>query len=196
MKKLLITAVFTAICTFTFAQSKSGFGIKGGLNYNANGDYIESAQAVAENPDRNVGYHIGIFYKLGGGSFYFKPEFMFTKTKSDYPEGEFDLSKLDLPALVGIRLVGPLSFFIGPDFQYILNTKFDGISINDIENDFTVGVHLGFGVNLGKLGVDVRYERGLSENEASFINTKVTSLPTSRIDTRSDQIILSLSVKI
>ncbi len=195
MKKLLFTAVLTAFCTLSFAQSKGGFGIKGGLNYNANGDYLQSAEAVIENPDRNVGFHLGVFFKIGG-KFYFRPEFMYNKTKSEYSDGNLDLSKIDVPALVGIELIGPLHIFIGPDFQYILNTEFDGISIDDIENDFTVGLHLGVGVNLGKLGVDLRYERGLSQNEATFINSNITDLPTSRIDTRSDQIILSLSVKI
>ena len=195
MKKLLLTVVFITSYAITFAQAGSGFGIKAGLNYNANGDYLESAQAVAEDPDRNVGFHIGVFYKLGK-KIYFRPELMYTKTKSEYPDGDFDLSKLDVPALVGFKIIGPLHFLIGPDFQYILDTDFDGISIDDIENDFTVGIHLGVGVNLGILGVDLRYERGLSKNEATFINTNVISLPESRIDTRSDQIILSLSVKI
>lgn len=195
MKKTLLAVVFAVICTATFAQSDSGFGIKGGLNYNGNGDYIESALAVAENPDRNVGFHLGVFYKLGGKIF-FRPELMYTKTKSDYSDGEFNLSKLDLPALVGIKIIGPLQLFAGPDFQYILNSKFDGIKIEDIKSDFTVGVHIGIGVNLGKIGADIRYERGLSKNEATFINTNITSLPESRIDTRSDQVILSLSVKI
>ncbi len=196
MKKTLLTVVLAVICTATFAQSSSGFGIKAGLNYNGNGDYLESAQAVAEDPDRNVGFHFGVFYKLGGGKIFFKPELMYTKTKSEYSDGDFDLSKIDVPALVGIKVIGPLHFFLGPDFQYILNTEFDGIDIDDIENDFTVGLHIGVGVNLNIVGIDLRYERGLSDNEANFINTNITSLPDSRIDTRPDQIILSVSVKI
>lgn len=195
MKRTLLCAAFAASCFISTAQSDNGFGIKAGLNYNANGDYVESAQAAVQNPDRNVGYHFGVFYRLGK-KVYFRPELMFTKTKSDYPDGEFDMSKLDLPALVGIKLIGPLHIFAGPDFQYILNTEYDGIKIEDIKNEFTVGVHFGVGVNLGPVGVDIRYERGLSENEATFINDNVVSLPESRIDTRSDQVILSLSLKI
>ena len=196
MKKSLLAVVLAVICTTTFAQSDSGFGIKAGLNYNGNGDYLESALAAAEDPDRNVGFHFGVFYKLGGGKIFVKPELVYTKTKSDYSDGDFDLSKIDLPALVGIKIIGPLHLFAGPDFQYILNTEFDGIDIDDIENDFTVGMHIGVGVNLGRIGADIRYERGLSDNEATFINTNISSLPESRIDTRPDQVILSVSVKI
>ncbi len=195
MKKSLLTVVLAVICSATFAQSKSGFGIKGGLNYNANGDYLESAEAVAQDPDGNAGFHLGIYYRFGKKT-YVRPELMFTKTRSEYPDGQFDLNKLDLPVLVGIKIVGPLYLFAGPDFQYILNTKYEDITIDDIESDFTVGIHFGAGVNLGPVGVDLRYERGLSSNEATFINDNIVGLPESRIDTRASQLILSLSVKI
>ena len=195
MKKSLLTVVFALLCSATFAQSQSGFGIKGGLNYNSNGDYFESAEAIAQDPDGNAGFHLGVYYRFGK-KIYVRPELMFTKTRSEYPEGQFDLNKLDLPVLVGIKVVGPLYLFAGPDFQYILNTKYEDITIDDIESDFTVGVHIGAGVNLGPVGVDLRYERGLSANEATFINDNVIGLPESRIDTRSSQLILSLSVKI
>jgi hypothetical protein len=41
---------------------------------------------------------------------------------------------------------------------------------------------------------DFRYERGFSDNEATFINTNITNVEADRIDTRPDQLILSLSV--
>lgn len=194
LQKTLLVAVFAFFGTTAFAQSGSGFGIKGGLNYGANGNYFESAEAAAKDPDRNIGYHIGIFGKLGN-RIYFRPELMYTKTKSDYEGEEFDISKLDAPMLLGIKVIGPLNVFAGPAFQYILDSEFEGIGINDIDNDFSVGLHIGAGVNLGKLGVDLRYERGFSDNEAKFINTNIAALPNSRVDTRSDQLILSLSVK-
>lgn len=197
MKALQTTLLMTVFALFGMtasAQTGSGFGIKGGLNYGANGDYFESAGEVAKDPDRNIGYHIGVFGKLGN-RFFFRPELMYTKTKSDYNGNKFDLSRLDAPMLVGVKVIGPLNVFAGPAFQYILDSEFDGIGINDIENDFSVGLHIGAGVNLGKLGVDLRYERGFSENEAKFVNTNITSLPDSRVDIRPDQLILSLSVK-
>ncbi|SDM32859.1 porin family protein [Kriegella aquimaris] len=195
VKKTLLVAVFALVGTAAFAQTGSGFGIKGGLNYNANGDYFESTGDAAKNPDRNVGYHLGIFGKLGN-RVYLRPELVYTKTKSDYDGDEFTMSKLDAPILVGVKIIGPLHVFAGPAFQYILNTEFDGISIDSVENDFTVGLNIGAGVNLGKFGIDLRYERGFSDNEAEFINTNITTIPPSRVDTRPDQLILSLSLKI
>lgn len=195
MKKTLFIAALTLMGFSANAQSGSGFGIKGGLNYNANGDYIESVGNAAEDPTRNVGYHVGVFGKLGN-RIYVRPELVYTKTKSDYDANSFDMSKLDMPVLAGAKVIGPLNVFAGPAFQYILKSEFDGISIDNIENDFTMGLNLGVGVNLGKVGVDLRYERGLNTNEADFINTNITTVNESRIDTRPDQLILSLSVKL
>jgi len=195
MKKSFLMAVFAFVSLTAFAQKDSGFGIKGGLNYNANGDYFDAAEDAIKDPSRNVGYHIGLFGKLGN-RFYVRPELVYTKTKSDYDGDSFDMSKIDVPVLIGTKIIGPLHVFAGPAFQYILDSEFEGISSNEIESDFTVGLNIGAGVNLGKLGVDVRYERGFSSNEADFISSNVTELNPNRLDTRPDQIIVSLSMKL
>ncbi|MEW4924090.1 outer membrane beta-barrel protein [Algibacter sp. 2305UL17-15] len=175
-----------------YAQTQTGFGIKGGLNYNANGDYFESISDNAQNPDRNVGYHVGLFGKIGK-KVYLRPELVYTRTKSDYKDDTFELSKIDAPVLVGVKVLGPISVFGGPSFQYILDSEFEGININNVEDDFSVGLNFGIGLNFKKLGIDLRYERGFNNNEAKFINTNVGSVE-SRLDTRPDQLILSLSL--
>jgi hypothetical protein len=196
MKKTLLTAVLVLMGATAFAQSDSGFGIKAGLNYGANGDYFDSVEDAYKDPDGNVGYHIGFFGKLGN-EIYFRPELVYTKTKSDYENNSFDMSKLDLPLLVGVKIIGPLHVFAGPAFQYILDTDFEDVTLGDVENDFTVGMNIGAGVNLGKLGIDLRYERGFSDNEISVIDANLESgLNPGRVDTRPDQLILSLSLKL
>lgn len=191
-KTVLLVLFFLAATALTHAQTATGFGIKGGLNYNANGKYFESISSNAKNPDRNVGYHIGVFGKVGN-QIYFKPELVYTSTKSDYDDDSFKMQKLDLPMLVGVKVLGPVSVFGGPSFQYILDTEFDGITIGDVENDFTVGLNFGIGLNLDKLGIDLRYERGFSDNEATFLDNNGIDTG-DRIDTRPDQLILSLSL--
>lgn len=192
MKKiLLVLALFTA--SLTYAQS-GNYGVKAGLNYNGNGSLTSSAGEVLDNPDRNVGYHVGVYGKIGS-SLYVRPELVFTSISSSYEGGrDFKMQKLDLPVLAGVRVFGPLHAFIGPAFQLTLNTDYDDAELSDVKNDITVGLNVGLGVSLGRLGVDVRYERGFSDNEASFINSNITELSNGSIDTRPDQIILSLSV--
>ncbi|MDX1364896.1 porin family protein [Arenibacter latericius] len=192
MKKTILLAAFALVSITAFAQNDPGFGIKGGLNYGANGDYFESAENAYKDPKSNVGYHVGIFGKIGD-KIYLRPELVYTKTKSDYDNNSLEMSKLDLPVLLGVNLVGPLHVFAGPAFQYILDTDYDGITIGDVENDFTVGLNIGAGISFGKFGIDLRYERGFSENEVTVIDGVFSG---DRIDTRPDQLILSVALSL
>ncbi len=204
MKNSLLTAAFAMLSIAAFSQSDSGFGIKAGLNYSQNGDLIASVDDAAENivqgSDSKVGYHVGIFGKLAFSRLYLRPELVYTKTQSAYNlaalEGgtKYDMSKLDLPVLLGAKIIGPLHVFAGPAFQYILSNDLENFSINDAEKDFTVGLHIGAGVDLGRLGLDVRYERGLSENEAEFVGEKVNI--DGRVDSRPSQVIFAVSLKL
>lgn len=192
MKKLFFATLFlfTAI---SFAQTDTGFGFKAGLNYNSNGDYFESISSTAQNPDRNIGYHFGVFYKIGN-ELYLKPELVYTSTKSAYDDDDFKMQKVDLPVIVGLKVLGPVSVFAGPSFQYILDSEFGGISINNIERDFSVGLNFGIALNLEKVGIDLRYERGFSSNEASFISNNLGGNAVSKLDTRPNQLIVGLSL--
>ncbi|MBA6154584.1 outer membrane beta-barrel protein [Gelidibacter maritimus] len=188
MSKNLVLAGF-ALAAFTFsttAQNGDGFGIKAGLNYNGNGKYFESIEANAKNPDKNVGFHVGLYGKIGD-RFYFKPEVVYTQTKSEYGNDAFKMKKIDAPMLIGVKVLGPVSVFAGPSLQYIIDTEFEGITINDLENDFTVGLNFGIGLNFNRFGVDLRYEKGLNKNQATF------GIPESRLDTRPEQLILGIS---
>lgn len=180
-------------CITLNAQNEGGFGIKGGLNYSGNGDFFNSVSSNSEDPGNNIGYHVGIFGKIGN-KVYLRPELVYTKIKSDYDSGDLDVAKLDLPILVGLKVVGPLHIFAGPSLQYILNTEFEGISIDDIENDFSIGFNFGIGLNFNSFGIDLRYERGFNENEATFLDNNLGV--GGRIDTRPEQLILSLSIKL
>lgn len=202
MKNSLLVAAFAMFSIAAFSQSDSGFGIKAGLNYNQNGDLIASVGDAAENivqgSDGKVGYHVGIFGKLAFSRLYLRPELVYTKTQSAYNlDGgtKYDISKLDLPVLLGAKIIGPLHVFAGPAFQYMLSNDLENFSINDAEKDFTVGLHIGAGVDLGRLGLDVRYERGFSENEAKFVGENVTDI-SGRVDSRPSQVIFAVSLKL
>lgn len=191
MKQLFLIAILLT-STFTISQTDTNFGIKGGLNYNANGNYFESASDTYENPDRNIGYHLGVFGKFGD-SFYFRPELVYTATKSNYDSGDFDMKKLDGPLLIGVKVLGPISVFGGPSFQYILDSEFENVNIDNIKNDFSIGLNFGIALNFENFGLDLRYERGFSENEATFLNNNGIEI-NDRLDTRPDQLIFSLFV--
>lgn len=198
MKNLFLSVLL--LSTFAgFSQSDSGFGLKAGLNYNSNGDLFAEVPAAAEDitegSDSKVGYHVGVFGKLDFPKIYLRPELVYTKTKSEYDGSDFDMSKLDLPVLLGYKIIGPLSVFAGPSFQYILDTELEDAEIEDIKSDFSVGLNIGAAVSLGNFGIDVRYERGFSKNEAEFIYDEVPDSQ-GRLDSRPSQLIFSLSFKL
>lgn len=194
-KKILLSVLFAiSITTLAIAQSGSGYGIKGGLNYNGNGDYIDSITTTKENPTNATGYHIGVFGKIGS-KLYIKPELMYTKTKSQYNAGDLSMQRLDAPILVGLTVLGPVSVFAGPALQYILDSDFEDANIESIKSDFTMGLNFGIALNLTKVGIDLRYERGFSKNEATIIANN-TSANVGKLDTRPEQLILSVSVKL
>lgn len=195
MKSICLFSILSLFSIITlFSQTGSGLGIKGGINYNGNGDYFKTITSTIENPDRNIGYHIGIYGKLGS-KIYFRPELIYTSTKSDYIAGTFELKKLDAPLLAGLKVIGPVSVFTGPALQFILDTNLDDATVSNVENNFSIGVHFGIGLNFKKLGLDLRYERGFSKNEATIILNN-TNVNPDRLDTRSEQLILSASYKL
>jgi len=181
--------------SFAHAQSDPGFGIKAGLNYGGTGDIRDSAENAYQDPSSDIGYHVGVFGRTGEKLF-LRPELVYTKLNSTYEDDDFSMQKLDLPVLVGLEVIGPLQVFAGPAFQYILDTEYDGITLGDVKNDFTVGLNVGAAIALGKLGVDLRYERGFGDNEAEFLDSNGIITSGSRIDTRPDQLILSVSLNL
>ena len=199
-KKILVLSI-ALLSTVFYMNAQSGFGVKGGLSYNTNGElseFVNETGTIIENEGKGKsGYNVGIYGKIGLGPIYLKPELVYTKTTSEYELNseivDYKIARLDMPVLVGLKLIGPLSIFAGPAFQYTLENDFNDIKYNDIENEFTVGFNFGAGLDLGRLGLDVRYERGFNENEATFIENSTTSY---RLDSRPEQIIFSLSYRL
>ncbi|WP_046744537.1 outer membrane beta-barrel protein [Kordia zhangzhouensis] len=196
MKNNLLCFVFLLASATAFAQ----FGVKAGLNYNSNGelrfeDVANAGQNIVEDSgDEKIGYHFGAYYDINFSRLYLRPEIVYTKTKSEYGSSDYDMSKIDVPVLVGLNVVGPLSIFGGPSFQYILDNDLENVTISDVENEITVGFNFGAAVKFGNIGLDVRYERGFTENEAEILNSNNVRIGT--LDSRPSQIIFSLSVRL
>ncbi|WP_438962900.1 porin family protein [Nonlabens sp.] len=192
MKKLFVILILFSVPCLSIAQEDDGIGIKAGLNYGSNGDLSENGQTIIDNPDANFGYHLGLFGKINLGSFYVRPELSYTVLNSEYDRTALEVKKLDAPVLLGYMIFDPVHVFIGPSFQYILDTDLENIDFKDVQEDFSIGLQIGVGVNLGNVGIDVRYERGLTDSEAEFSN--LGDLGT--LDTRPQQLILALSIKL
>ncbi|PHQ61201.1 MAG: hypothetical protein COC08_05875, partial [Maribacter sp.] len=175
---------------------------KVGLNYNSNGNLEDDLTSINISSDGAAGFHVGLFAEMKLPLFiYIRPEFVYTHTNSSYEFLDFSsdltIDKIDAPILAGIRFLKIGRIFLGPSFQYIINSDltysdaFDEIK-KVSSSDFSMGAQFGFGIELGKLGVDVRWERGLSDTEIKYIGMIDDELSNLTVDARPEQFILSI----
>ena len=105
----------------------------------------------------------------------------------------YSFQKIDIPILLGKKIFGIGNVFIGPSFQYILASNFEISDISTVDADgFTMGLQFGGGVEFGKLGIDLRWERAFSGIKSKL----VSNLGNVNYDTRINQIIIGLSYKL
>ncbi len=194
MKTFIVAAL---LLIGSSAMAQSSYGIKGGLNYGATGEYENYSQVIGdastiENGKEKTGYHLGFYGKLEIVGIFIQPEIVYTKLKTEYNAFDYNLSKIDAPILLGINLLGPLHIKAGPSFQYMLKNEIKNstLAISEVENDITLGYQVGGGLNLGRLGLDLRYEGAFKENNAFG---EMASDSNFRLDSRPSQWILSLS---
>jgi hypothetical protein len=200
MKKILLVFVLA----FGLSQTSSAqidFGIKAGLNYNNNGEdsFKNARNDIVDGASAKTGFHGGLWFrgKIPLLGLYIRPEIVYTQVKTEFEQQsgseDYSFKKIDVPVLIGKRFLGFANAFIGPSFQYILDDEISFDNLNSDEFDkFSVGLQLGAGVEFGKLGIDVRWERGFSDNEASF----VSGADNFTIDNRVNQIIFGVSLEL
>ncbi len=199
-KSILICCIAIACSQFTRAQV--GFGVKGGVNYNS--ESIDNASVdVFEGAEGKTGYHAGIWLRFKAPiiGLYIRPELVYTSLKSEVlykgtnTTTSYNFQKIDIPVLLGKKFFGVGNLFIGPSFQYILSSDFSINNLSDVDaKGFTVGLQFGGGIELGKLGIDVRWERGFNGIESKFLDVSADTTVT--FDTRIDQIIFGLSYRL
>lgn len=202
MKKVIVLLCITfGISQLSNAQID--FGLKGGVNYNSN-SIKETTQDVFNGAKSKTGFHGGIWLraKIPVIGFYIRPELVYTNLENtvNYSNGlvaakttAYSFQKIDIPVLLGKKVFGIGNVFIGPSFQYVLASDFEISDLKEIDSKgFTVGLQFGGGIEFGKLGLDIRWERGFSDIESSFLDGTTNV----EFDTRVNQIIIGLSIKL
>ena len=206
MKKVLLVLCLTlGLSQISTAQIQ--FGVKGGLNYNSD-SFNDVKDDVFSGAKGNTGFHAGIWFsgKLPIIGIYIRPEIVYTQLKNEVtylPKGltnsvntTYSFQKIDVPILVGKKFLGFANAFVGPSFQYILDSDFGLSTLEKVEiSSFSMGIQFGAGVEFGKLGIDVRWERSLSDAETKFVDNQNGGNQIN-FDTRSNQIILGISYRL
>jgi len=215
--KNLITALLLALGATQFTHAQIDFGLKGGINYNSDSFDVNALEAIKEDITKGetkskTGFHAGLWtrIKLPMVGFYIRPEIVYTALKSEASSSgetlaDFSFQKIDIPVLFGKSFLKVAHVFIGPSFQYVIDGDLDFKNITEIDTEsietkvdgLTVGAQLGLGLEIKNIGIDVRWERGFSDIESSFLGNQAdgTSFEDVDFDTRVNQFIVSLSVK-
>ncbi|MCK5824676.1 MAG: outer membrane beta-barrel protein [Ichthyobacteriaceae bacterium] len=185
MKKTLL--ILLTIFAFNTVNAQIDIGIQGGPNYNWSG--FEYDNYTTKN---SAGWHIGALVKIEFSEIglFVEADPTYTKLNVEIVRDNFDLEllstdRLDLPVLVGIKVLGLLRIFAGPVFSSNVNTVATIKDWNvDVEDEISTGFQIGAGVELGSMIVDVRYEGG------SDSDIKINGI---EFDNRSNQILLNVA---
>lgn len=183
MKKIIFTALLICVNFFAFAQVLPSFqfGLKGGMNLS------QFRTTNSFSSDNRAGYYAGVWARIGAAGIHLQPELYLsgknaTLENSAGLENKVKFTSLDVPILVGTKIgaagIG-LRLNTGPVISFILNEdqSFSQAAAGVFNGDFkgqNFAWQFGAGLDIGKLGVDLRYELGLSKiNSGSYSATKL-----------------------
>ena len=160
-------------------------GIKAGINYS--NVYSESGDGYVA--DGKVGFAGGVFVSIPLNELVgIQPELLYSqkgfKTQGTFFDGEITSSYLDLPILLQIKPTENISILAGPQFSYLLSTKYElnGFSaideedLDDNNNRATLGISAGVDFTVQNFLISARGSWDLSkvnkDNSTSDINYK------------------------
>lgn len=191
MKKLTIIFV---LAVFALAGNAQGFldaGLKAGINASKISANIDDYNAQTINK-----YLFGAFARINIGRFYIQPEAYYNSKGGEYIDevnastiNSFDLKTIDVPALIGIKLIDQkalnLRIMAGPVFSFVTDKSVKGQLTESAMKDNFFGWQYGAGVDFLFLTLDARME-SYSDN----------LYETPKFDSNSGMFVLSLGVKL
>lgn len=191
MKKLTIIFVFAVFAWTGNAQGFLDAGIKAGINASKISANIDDYNAQTINK-----YLFGAFARINIGRFYIQPEAYYNSKGGEYIDevnastiNSFDLKTIDVPALIGIKLIDQkalnLRIMAGPVFSFVTDKSVKGQLTESAMKDNFFGWQYGAGVDFLFLTLDARMET-YSDN----------LYETPKFDSNSGMFVLSLGVKL
>ena len=187
MKKILLFLFFLSSSTICAQFASFEYGLKAGINFNSqlniNADIESISNDINIFESRN-GQHFGVFLKLSIQKFFLRPELNYTYIRNSYDipyvlvkttniVTDFNQKKIDIPIMFGYNFFKNLNLFAGPRFEFIKNVDFENFNVNDLKNDYRVGLQFGVGIKFSRFEIDLRAERGFEKNEIKFMKEAV-----------------------
>jgi hypothetical protein len=204
MKRIILISSLAILVLSSSAQID--FGIKGGLNISN----VKASEILTDdyriNPaaSGNLGYHVGGFMRASLAGIFIQPELYFSSIASEFKVEDVSgsstpeqlvkqkIGRLDIPVLVGVKL-GTFRLGLGPVGSITLSDQSDLTDITGYKATFksaTFGYQIGAGLDIWKIGIDLRYEGNLTKlGDQLNIGGQTINL-----DNRVRQIIISLGI--
>lgn len=184
MKKIILSALFVAFNLAAFSQVLPSFqlGVKAGANLSK----LSTDNTFSS--DNRAGYYAGLWTRIGAAGIHLQPELYLsgkntTLKSAAGEENKVKFTSLDVPILVGTKIgaagVG-IRLNTGPVVSFVLDDEqsFGDAASNAFKGNFkgqNIAWQFGAGLDIGKLGVDLRYETGLSKiGKDGYNDTKLS----------------------
>lgn len=146
-----------------------------------------------------LGYHLGLFARLGGNRIFIQPEVLYTNTGGEFESQQgtsnvtytASFDRLDLPIMAGYKFANFFRLQAGPVMTFIINSDFHSDTQNGVApeyNNATLGYQAGIGLDIANMILDLKYEGALGKHAES-----IAGLAT---DQRQNQLILSLGIRL
>lgn len=196
MRRMSIVLFLTQVLTIaTLSAQEFSIGPKFGVsqgNISVNGNTFSSG-------DEKLGYHAGLFARLGGNHIFIQPEILYTNTGGGFKNtqgtntvsytAQFD--KIDVPIMAGFKIANFFRLQAGPTLAFILDSDLSSNANNTATPDYnnaTIAYQAGLGLDLANLIIDFKYEGALGKLGESYVG-----FPT---DQRQNQLMLSLGIRL
>jgi hypothetical protein len=184
MKKLLLSAILLCSGLTGFSQVLPSFqlGVKAGTNLSK----LSTENTFSS--DNRAGYYAGLWARIGAAGIHLQPELYLsgkntTLMNNAGEENKIKFTSLDVPILVGTK-IGAAGIGVrlntGPVVSFILDDEqsFGQAAGSAFKGNFkgqNIAWQFGAGLDLKKLGIDVRFEQGLSKiGKDGYEDTKLS----------------------
>jgi hypothetical protein len=175
MKSLgkILTVALLVFAVQTSAQKISG-GITGGVSTGSvKITGIPNSLTNTIKGNNIMGYEAGLYMKVNAGPFYAKPELLMnhrsgevdveSETNASTQSADFKISRLVVPVMFGLELIGPLAIEAGPVYNKVLSVT-ESFNNEDVSiKQGGVGYRVGAMAEFGRIGLGVHYQ-GLKIN--------------------------------
>ena len=172
MKKIILSALLICLNLAAFSQVLPSFQL--GLKAGANLSKLSTDNTFSS--DNRAGYYAGLWTRIGAAGIHLQPELYLSGKNTTLEDGagqenKVKFTSLDVPVLVGTKFgaagIG-LRLNTGPVVSFVLSDdqSFSDAAGSAFRGDFkgqNFAWQFGAGLDVGNLGVDLRYETGLSK---------------------------------